>query len=180
MAKQEEVDYTHELSHRLCFPSFCQHTVHPRVGGWVPPCQTYPTLARGMLHNAVHAYSSVKIHVTNLMWSVFWNWFLKIWSFCVWCYHIFKEALSFFYSTFFFKSTLQKTIALEVFSSILPTQSLIYPLKMLKPHPLFGFTVVLSAAGFQEVRYAENVPSRGERTNDFFVKNLRKFRRGLK
>lgn len=67
MAKQEEVDYTHELSHTDASHPSANALFIPEWYGWVPSARHTPTLARGMLPNAVHAYSSVKLHVTNLM-----------------------------------------------------------------------------------------------------------------
>lgn len=72
---------------------------------------------------------------------------------------------------FFFiaRSSLNLHYKRQLLSSILLHPVSHFPLKMLKPPPLFGFTVVLSAAGVQEVRFAQKVPSQDERTNDFFV-----------
>lgn len=59
MAKQE-------LSLLMDHLPSCQHALFiPEQSGWVPPCQTHPTLSWGMVHNVVHVCkSSLKIHIT--------------------------------------------------------------------------------------------------------------------
>lgn len=55
MAKQEEVDYTHELSHTDASHPSANALFIPEWYGWVPSARHTPTLARGMLPNAGHA-----------------------------------------------------------------------------------------------------------------------------